>query len=308
MKTIYRILPIVALAAISFSNFSCDKVDLEKLDEYVVSVDDVESVMQTEAMLNVAFIDVFNIGVRAGAYYDEVSALGKTKVVPDTGIMGGSMTVQVVDGSNPYSLVIADWTDVNIVNNDGFSRRGGLVAKVNSLWHKKGSVIDITFGIPSNIANSIGVEPRTAYYFNNYKIEGKVRLENLGEGKFNFKVIDGVITSPDGVKIAKRNSNLFLHWEGGVDTTMDISDDVWNIYGTVEGITTTNMEYEISIEESNFLLMTSCEFPLKGIADFMIKKVKFSLDYAPESEECDSKAELEFYGAKKIIDFKEEVN
>lgn len=301
MKSIHKLFPLVALVAISFSNFSCDKSDLDKFSDYDVSIDEVESVMQTEAMLNVAFIDVFNIGVRAGAFADKssVSSSGKKLVVPPIEeILGGEMSIRYLSGSIGDKVeipitVFIDWGDVNKIGADGFARRGNILATLkNTNWVNEGSEITIML---------------TDYYFKDYKIEGEVTLKNLGSGLFETVVDECVITSPDG-KVAKRNSNLFLNWKDGMETPMDIMDDVWNVHGNVEGITSTEMEYEISIEESNYLLMTSCEFPLKGIADFMIKKVKFALDYAPESEECDSKAELQFYGTKKIIDFGEEVN
>lgn len=301
MKIIYKILPIIAFIAIMFSNSSCDKTDLNKLDDYDISVEEVESIMQTESMLNVAFIDIFNIGLRAGAFADEntESSIAKKLVVaPTEDILGGQMSILYKSGSIeekteiPVSVQI-EFGDVNKIGNDGFARRGKIVATVkNTNWVNKGSEITISF---------------TNYYFKDYKITGEVTLKNLGSSLFEIIINNGVITSPEG-KVAKRNSDLFLNWKEGVDTAKDISDDVWNIYGNVEGITSNEMDYEISIKENNSLLMTTCEFPLKGIANFTIKKVDFSLDYSPESEECDSKAELDFYGTKKIIDFKEEVN
>ncbi len=301
MKTIYKILPIVALVAISFSNSSCDKTDLGNIEEYDVNINEVELVMQTEAMLNIAFIDIFNIGIRAGAFADESttdSNAGKKLVVPTEEVLGGEMSILYPSGSVEEKTeipvtVLIDWGDVNKKGADGFDRRGSIVATLkNTNWVNKGSEITIRF---------------RDYYFKDYKITGEVTLKNLGSGLFEIIVNNGIITSPDG-KVAKRNSDLFLNWKEGVETPKDILDDVWNIYGNVEGVTSTEMEYEISIEENNYLLMTTCEFPLKGIADFTIKKVKFALDYAPELEECDSKAELNFYGTKKIIDFYEEVN
>jgi hypothetical protein len=304
MKTIYKIFSILLLFAVFSLSFSCGKVDLGNLEEYDVSFKEVESVMKTESMLNIAFIDIFNIGIRAGAFYDETSAMGKKDVVPNSDIMGGTMTIRQIEGSAPFSLVIADWTDVNREDNYGFLRRGGLVAKVNSPWNEKGSKIEITFGISENVANSIGETSRDAYYFNDYKIQGEVVLENLGNGKYHFVILDGVITSPNG-KVAKRNSDLFLQWEEGTETPKDINDDVWHIYGTVDGVTSNNMDYSITVDEDKYLLKSICTFPLKGVADFMIKKMKFALDYAPVDEGCDNIAEVDFYGAKKIIEFGE---
>ena len=305
MKNVYKISSIILLITISFSNFSCSKTDLGNLDEYDISFESVESVMQTEAMLNVAFIDVFNIGLRTGAFYDESSAVAKTNVGSDSEILGGSMTIRRIEGDNPYSLVIADWTDVNKADDYGFNRRGGIVANVKSLWNVKGSRIDIGFGIAKNIAESIGEEQRDAYFFNDYKIEGEVVLENLGEEKYRFVIVDGVVTSTDG-KIAHRDSDLFLQWVEGKDTPKDIKDDVWHIYGSVNGITSNGIEYEIVIEKSNYLTKSICKYPTKGVADFVIQKVKFSLDYAPEDEACDNIAEVDFYGKKKIIELGEE--
>ena len=307
MKAIYKISSVVVLLTIFSLNFSCNKVDLGDIEKHDVSFGDVESVMQTEAMLNVAFIDIFNIGIRAGAFYDETSAIAKNSTAPNSDIMGGTMTIRRIEGSKPYSLVVADWTDVNKEDNYGFFRRGGLVAKVNSPWKEKGSKIDITFGIAENVANSIGEEARDAYYFNDYKIQGEVTLENLGGGKYHFVIIDGLITSPEG-KVAKRNSDLFLKWEEGIETPKDIKDDVWHIYGTVDGVTSNKMDYSITVDEDKYLLKSICTFPLKGVANFMIKKIKFTLDYAPVDEGCDNIAEVNFFGAKKIIEFGEEVN
>ena len=288
------------LFTISVTNFSCDKVDLGNLEKYDVSFDEVESVMQTESMLNIAFIDIFNIGLRAGAFADEhtVNNSAKKSVVDPEDIMGGGMSILYTSGSItdkteiPVTVLI-EWGDVNNIGTDGFARRGSIVATLtNTNWINAGAVVTISF---------------RDYYFQGYKITGEVTLKNLGSGVFEIIVKDGVFTSPDG-KVSKRNSDLFFKWIEGKETLKDVKDDVWHIYGTVDGVTSNEMEYSIKVEENKYLEKSICEFPTKGVADFMIKKVKFTLDYAPIEEECDNIAEVNFYGKKKIIKFGEDVN
>ena len=294
MKITNRFFPIVAIVAVLFLTYSCEKTDLGGLDEYDVSFDGVESVMQNEAMLNIAFIDVFNIGIRAGAFADE-QTLGKKAGGGAAGeVLGGEMLIKFVGDNAVLPIHVGvDWGHEKKIGVDGFSRKGEIVATVYEYnWKNKGSIIKITF---------------KEYYYQDHKITGFVTLENMGDGVFNMNIEDGSITSPDG-KVAKRDSDLFLKWQEGIETPKNILDDVWHIYGTVDGVTSNNMKYSIVIDEDKSLVKGECEYPTKGVADFTIEKVIFSLNYAPVEEECDNIAEVDFYGKKKRIEFGEKVN
>ena len=292
MKNVYKISAIILLFTISFSNFSCSKTDLGNLDEYDVSFESVESVMQTEAMLNVAFIDIFNIGLRAGAFADEQSLSKKAGGGASEDLLGGEMLIKFVGDQAVIPLYVeVDWGQDKKIGDDGFSRKGKIIAKVTKInWENKGSVIEMSF---------------RDYYFQGHKVTGFVTLINSGDDIYEMKIEDAAITSPDE-KIAHRDSDLIFKWIEGKEDRKDIKEDVWHIYGNVTGITSNGMEYEIVIEEDNYLTKSICKYPTRGVADFMIKKVKFSLDYAPVDEACDNIAEVDFYGKKKIIELGEE--
>jgi len=294
MKTLYKIIPIVAIVTIILSITSCKKTDLGGADEFDVSFEGVESVMQNESMLNIAFIDIFNIGIRAGAFADEQTLGKKAGGGATDEVLGGEMLIKFVGDNAVIPVYVEiDWGKEKKIGVDGFSRKGGIVARVvKNNWKNKGSEIEISF---------------RDYYFQDHKITGSVTLKNLGSGTYEMIIEDGAINSPDG-KVAKRDSDLFLKWQEGIETRKDILDDVWNIYGTVDGVTSNDIEYSIVVDEDKSLLKSICEYPTKGIADFLIKKVKFSLNYAPVKEECDNIAEVDFYGNKKIIEFGEKVN
>jgi hypothetical protein len=295
MKNIYKTIPAIALIALSISNFSCDKIDLKNLDDYEVSFTEANEVMQSESMMNLAFIDVFNIGIRAGAFADENLEQAKKSGVISRDLLGGTMSILYPSGDIddkteiPVSVRV-EWGDEKKEGADGYSRRGSLVATLkNTNWANEGAEISINF---------------RDYYLNDYKISGEVTIKNKGNFVYEIIVIEGTLTSPNG-KISTRNSDLFLKWNEGFETPKYIEDDIWYLYGNVDGCTVNKLDYKINITEDNYLRKGICLYPTKGVADFEIKKIKFTLDYAPNNEECDNIAELDFFGIKKEITFGE---
>jgi|LGOV01.1.fsa_nt_gb hypothetical protein len=289
MKHFTKFIRVAIVAILPFIYSSCDKIDLGEAEDYDVSLEEVKSVVYTEALLNVTFVDVFNMGIRAGAFADiQLNSMPK-KSGNVVDVLGGQMEMLIIDNNpNLPATIRLDWGDENKKGSDGFNRRGMMVATLSNYWSEANSKISIEF---------------RNYYFNDYKVEGEVTFTNLGSNLYNVYIKDGKVTSTDS-KIAKRNSDIFLKWIEGVDTKMDITDDIWGIYGVVGGTTATGLDYVIDIKEDKYLeKATVCKHPNKGVASFLIKAIKFSLDYSPDNEECDSKAELDFYGLKKQIDF-----
>jgi len=300
MKKLAKFITVAFIATLPFFNSSCEKTTLD--DEYDVSFEDAKSVMLTEVMLNIAYLDIFNVSMRAGAFADEILS-SKTKNFGDNSeILGGTM--DILFGPDIDTRVAADWTDINKIGEDNISRRGGMIINIDGFWRETPTEISVGFGIPAEIASNLeGIEARNAYYINDYKVEGEVKFTNEGGNLYHIEIKNGIVTAPDG-KVSKRNSNLYMKWKEGFETKMDITDDIWEMYGMLGGTTANDLDYTISISDTDALeKATAYKYPNKGVANFTIKGVKFSLDYAFENEEYDNKAILDFYGINKLIEF-----
>ncbi|MEN8136873.1 MAG: hypothetical protein ABFR62_00385 [Bacteroidota bacterium] len=287
MKNITKIIVVALIATFPLLNSSCDK---DPLESYDVSLEEAKSVMLTEAMLNLSYIDVFNTAIRAGAFADEeLKKMAKMNNTAIEDILGGEMSILTEDGQpNLPATIKIDWGATNKKGDDGFNRRGMMIARLSNYWSEPSSTITIEF---------------KDYYFNDYKIEGETAFTYEGGNLYHLTIINGKVTSPEG-KIAERNSDTYMNWAEGSDTKMDITDDVWELYGVIGGKTTEELEYTMSISADTPLSKaTSCKYPNSGISNFTIKGIKFALDYSFENSECDNKATLDFYGLKKEIVF-----
>ena len=75
------------------------------------------------------------------------------------------------------------------------------------------------------------------------------------------------------------------------------------MYGTANGTTTSQVYYSFGISnDTPIVKKTKYKYPHKGIVNFKIRTLDFTLDYSPDNESDDSIAELEIIGNKKTID------
>ena len=204
MKIFFRIIAVTILFTLPFCSSSCKKSDFEDLsseieEKYDVSLDEVTDVSNTEAIMNIAFSDIFNIGIRAGAFADEqAAASSKKSISPSEDVAGGEMTLLIIDGAPSYpATVIINWGDINKEDDLGHKRRGKIKAVISAPWENKGSEITISF--------------KEGYYFNDNQIEGDITLKNNGSYIFNRIIENGKITTPDKKEMT-RTSNINMKW------------------------------------------------------------------------------------------------
>lgn len=300
MSRFYRIVIILSILTAFLTAISCDKI-AEEIDKYDVSVDEVKDVAITEAKAYNAYGDLFFVGLKASEkVIFSNSNLAKTQ--SENGAYP-NWTFWTKDFLNPFAeyYFSVDYGPDNLFDsNDGVWRRGGLTFICNGKWGEEGSTIKVLTKLMDPNGNTI----YDYYYINDDMLSGEVKFTSFGDDHFLREITGGKIKDADLDSIATRDSEIYIYWKEGRETTNDDTDDSFEFYGSISGSSFGGIDYTIEIPESSPIIKTAdCPFPVKGITTLGIKNLEFDFDYSYEDEQCDRKAKVNFYGSDILIDF-----
>lgn len=164
---------------------------------------------------------------------------------------------------------------------DGRLRSGVITAVYTGRWNAQGSTVTIK---------------TTDYTVNGYKVEGTNVIENLGlvNGNPTFKstVTNGKVTSPTG-DVITRNAVKEYAWIEGVNTPLDVSDDVWQLTGNATGTTRNGNAYTAAIT-TPIVKAHSCNWIQQGVVEIQPAGggVLRTVDYGPNT--CDNTATVTY--------------
>ena len=155
-----------------------------------------------------------------------------------------------------------------MLGKDGITRKGTVTIVSTGWYRESGSEHTATF---------------TDYYHNDYKVEGTHIVKNMGEnedGDLEYSVVieDGKITTETDAVI-EYEENSTRTWIAGDETPLNIWDDEYLLDGLQNGISSSGLDYTITIEESlHFVLYPrSIESGIVNVDIADIKDIK--IDY-----------------------------
>jgi hypothetical protein len=299
MNRFLKIVVVLSIITAFLSSISCDKIR-DEIDRYDVSIDDVKEVAFLEAEVNFYYNDIFTNVLQATSFANkQINSLGLGKnseiVYPNIGFNWVSM-------ENPFAeyYLFVDYGENNFKDSYGITRRGGLTLHCKGKWGEQGSTISVLVGTKDL---NTGAILRENFYINDTKIEGDIKFVSLGNNAYERIVKNALITFADNNTPAERNSSLTIKQIVG-NETIDISDDSFEFYGVIEGVTPNGIDYGIEIPTENPIVKRlDCLYPTEGITFLNIKAVEFAVDYAFDNNECDRKAVINFYGVNTEIEF-----
>jgi hypothetical protein len=193
----------------------------------------------------------------ADVAYNDISNLLTEVMESESGLRAASLnlgcaTVTVDTLAFPMTVTI-DFGTTNCVGGDGRSRRGIINATFTGKYRDSLTVITIT---PNN------------YYLNDHKIEGTKVVTNKGHNSngnlwYTVVITNAVITAPDGSWNVSFNSNRTREWIAGEPTAV-LSDDVYEISGTMDGYSRTGNHFTASTT-TPVRFELSCAWIVSGI-------------------------------------------
>lgn len=132
--------------------------------------------------------------------------------------------------------------DENIICLDGKKRKGKFEISYTAAYRTSGSVI---------------VTELVGYEVNGVKLEGTKTVTNKGVNtdgnlEYQISVTNAKRTGIDG-KVTTWTSERTREWIAGSSTALDVTDDVYLIYGTAEGTNSGNQNFTVNTNESEAL-------------------------------------------------------
>lgn len=183
--------------------------------------------------------------------------------------------------------IIINYGTTNCVGTDSRVRQGQLIIIYTGKYTTPGSVITIK---------------TNGYMVNGRKIQGQRKVTNNGlvSGNTTFTIVDtdtsGVvgsyakITQTDG-KVGTWRSTRTRAWTGGSATPANISDDIYIVNGTGDGVSSGGVTYSLTATNIELKLICWSEYlfaPVSGILSLTASDGIRSLDYG--SGDCDNAA------------------
>lgn len=224
MKKLINLTILVAIVVF----FSCKKEDTPETYDTTSSQDNNKMESAFDGVYDVVKTHVEEEVDNASAKYGQVL---KTA--------GDNATVTVRNDS-----IIVDFGD-GTVGSDGRVRKGVVYIEYDGGYRETGTTLTTTL---------------ENYYVDGVKVEGTKVVKNTGTNTsgdivFTVEVTDGKLTYPNGSTISEWNSTRTRLWTGGYDTPLNVTDDVYEIYGEASGINRNGLAYDIEIPSTDPLLI-----------------------------------------------------
>jgi hypothetical protein len=183
-------------------------------------------------------------------------------------------------------VMIIDYGAVDCKGPDGAMRRGQLIISFTGNYRDSLTVIAVT---PSN------------YYFNGNLLNGTYTLVNKGMNSagnpwFTETVVNGVITS--GVNNVSWKANFTRIWTHGASTPY-VFDDVYQISGTANGISSDNNSFAVYI---NTPLQFAMNCPWIESGNLYLNPANIAHRYIDfGTGNCDNEADVWIFGYKYAL-------
>lgn len=273
-KQLFKILPLVATACLMVFA-GCQKED----DPQQVETETVE----TEAMTESEFTIADNFVEEAGN--DEEFLNGRVAANS-----GGLPACATRTFNRETHTITIDFGNTNCLCRDGRYRRGKIVASFDGARHTSGSSVTITL---------------LDYYVNDNHITGTKTKTWVNANKVNVVVQDASIETPRGT--AHWTANRVVERVAGADTRI-LTDDIYLISGSSEGVNRQGVEFNTVIEQP--LKLVLAETCVRNFVAGVVRTVTergntFVLNYDPiGGEPCDKIAEITVNGRSKQIELR----
>lgn len=220
MKKPHLIILILLLFGVTLINTSCNK------DEEVIN--DETTVSLSDAIAESLFDDVTTIADQAYSYINSERKANLT-TISDCAII----TIDLI--ATPKTMII-DFGNSNCLCNDGRYRKGIINISFTGNYREQGTIITYNFD---------------NYFVNNNQIDGTKIVTNMGFNSDNniyytVEVI-GFIHLSNNVGTITWNSSTIREWIEGIETTLNLSDDIYLITGSANGIRPSNQSWNREI-------------------------------------------------------------
>jgi hypothetical protein len=172
---------------------------------------------------------------------------------------------------------------------DGRVRTGTLTAVYSGRWYATGTVVTIT----SDAANP--------YTVSGYVLEGVNTVTNTsgttGNPSFTSVITSGgKVTTPAGAVILRAGTRNY-EMTSGTSTPLDITDDVWQLDGSITGTTSSGKEYTATIAAATPVVKAqSCKWVESGIVVITPSDgtAATTVDYSEGTGACDATAKVTY--------------
>lgn len=185
--------------------------------------------------------------------------------------------------------IVVDYGAENMMCSDMRERRGIINIVASDFYQNPGCTLTITF---------------EEFYQENHKIEGTKTIINQGENSeenlvYDVIVENGKITTPDNVSFYF-DQNTQREWKEGSET-INPWDDVYDITGSQEGISSDSVNYTLTIDDNHPLnVLIGCRWIRAGILAIDIEDIPtITLDYG--AGVCDNAATVTISGNEYYI-------
>ena len=274
----------LTLAAVTLLIFSgCQETSNVSLKE-VVEVS--EDAVLAESLFNELFNDADEES-KSGEYSSEVGKTSYKSAMSDSIVL----TFNNNGGNWPKSLHIDYGNGVTV---NGVEKRGSFTISYSDRYRNPGSVSTIT---PDNL------------HINEHRIEGTKTITNngrdaTGQLMYTVEVKDGVITKPGGGRVTWESIRTNVWTEGEPTTVLThgipgICDDVYEISGYGEGVSSSGHTYRLDIEDP-LVKQICCYYVKSGSIRYSINGNSIAtVDYGDGS--CDPVASLEYDGEVHVV-------
>jgi hypothetical protein len=263
----YLILIFIGLFFFSACEF--DKDTPPTTDEVVIALSDY-------ALASKIFSDSFNSADDAAKEADQ--QLSGEKSSKNTYPI---INVSPFDLETWPKIIILDYGDENYLCIDGRYRRGIINIEISDFYQNELCEMDITYD---------------NFYQNNNKVDGYVKIINLGENDnnnlvYSVNVTDGTITTPEGLQIFFEQATT-REWTAGRSTPFEPCDDVYLIEGQQSGTSSNEIDYVLTTEEALDVLIC-CKWIRNGLLDVDIEGLStITIDYSYGTGGCDNQASV----------------
>lgn len=261
MKRIFAILLIVlSVSAIVF--YSCEKNEVDTDTQSAIDNS------QSARMFTNTFSEIKTIGI------DEVGIHGKKADTAGNGCP--TITVEIDSTTNtgtPIKRLIIDYGTNGCVAADGILRKGKLIAEYSGYW---------------DIVGSYAMAEFDNFYSDGIKMEGSIRVEIVGNEKYQLEVSNGKIhTSPSAIEWNCTQVYTVIQQN---DAATSENEMIYTIEGSSSGVNRAGRSYTSEITTPLRKEMT-CDWYVSGVYELTPDGLATrSVDFGNGT--CDQKATL----------------
>ncbi len=198
------------------------------------------------------------------------------------------ITITPFDAVTWPKNITVDYGNTNYLCQDGRYRRGKILIETTGFYRQAGTVITVTFD---------------NYYQNDHKVEGTQVITNNGRGEDGFlsytvNINEGRITTPED-KVITFNESSVRKWIEGEETILQHCDDVYEITGTQNGISSNQITYTLTVIEA-LNVQVCCRWIRGGILNLDIEGLPtISVNYGDNT--CNATATVTINGTEYPI-------